>query len=395
MTSTPPQVRLITASALTALTLLLGGCAPSIVGPATPSGTATPTPETDRIPTVAGYDVGEFPPVPLFAIPDISMIDASQSVLSTQLQAAIGEFPGLTVSNTQCDETGAVRSSATGSLVLYGDGSGSFTGPDGAQVNYGDGSGVYSIGGVDVVNYGDGSGSYTNGDVAIVNYGDGSGVYTDASRSLQVYGDGAGSYNSGTVSQTIFGDGAGTYTDGNVVITNYGDGSGIYTGDDLEVQNHGDGTGTVNGIPVDVDPIPPVPSLGRFPSMASLEPLRVCGTTITLSDAVLFDFDESVLRPEAGPVLDALAAALSGAEVAAATVGGHTDAIGSDDYNQRLSEKRAAAVVAALRDRSVTADLDSEGFGESLPVAPNEIDGGDNPAGRQLNRRVEITIPAL
>ena len=75
-----------------------------------------------------------------------------------------------------------------------------------------------------------------------------------------------------------------------------------------------------------------------------------------------------------------------------AEVSGHTDAIGSDSYNQTLSENRANSVVDALVKRGVTTSLSATGYGESRPVAPNELNGKDNPAGRQLNRRVEIFV---
>ena len=71
---------------------------------------------------------------------------------------------------------------------------------------------------------------------------------------------------------------------------------------------------------------------------------------------------------------------------------GHTDAKGSDDYNQGLSERRANAVMAALRERGAAAQASARGFGETQPVAPNEVAGKDNPGGRQLNRRVEIFV---
>lgn len=71
---------------------------------------------------------------------------------------------------------------------------------------------------------------------------------------------------------------------------------------------------------------------------------------------------------------------------------GHTDAKGSDDYNQGLSERRARSVVDALRQRGVGQQASARGYGESQPVAPNELRGQDNPAGRQLNRRVEIFV---
>ena len=61
-----------------------------------------------------------------------------------------------------------------------------------------------------------------------------------------------------------------------------------------------------------------------------------------------------------------------------------------------LSEQRAQAVVEALKANGVSTSLDATGFGETRPVAPNEnSDGSDNPAGRQLNRRVEIFIPVF
>jgi OOP family OmpA-OmpF porin len=87
-----------------------------------------------------------------------------------------------------------------------------------------------------------------------------------------------------------------------------------------------------------------------------------------------------------------LAAALEKVPSRAMEIRGHTDAKGSDAYNQDLSERRAQAVVAALRQRGVAHDASARGYGESQPVAPNEVDGKDNPGGRQLNRRVEIFV---
>ncbi len=67
---------------------------------------------------------------------------------------------------------------------------------------------------------------------------------------------------------------------------------------------------------------------------------------------------------------------------------GHTDSVGSDDYNQELSERRAAAVQTALLERGVgSGQITALGKGEALPVA-----GNDNAAGRQQNRRVEMVF---
>ena len=243
-------------------------------------------------------------------------------------------------------------------------------------------------------NFGDGSGNYSDGVVTIQNFGDGSGNYSDATKTVQIFGDGSGNYTDGDVTIQNFGDGSGNYEGRGVTIQNFGDGSGNYTGGDLTIQNFGDGTAKVNGKDVKAEPLPEVPRLGVFPPLGALAPLESCGTTLTFEDGVLFDFDRSDIRPDAAATLDAVAEVLTTLKVGEAVVSGHTDAIGDDDDNQRLSEDRAEAVVDGLTSRDVDTRLTAEGFGESRPVAANEVDGADNPAGRQLNRRVEIFIPA-
>ena len=76
---------------------------------------------------------------------------------------------------------------------------------------------------------------------------------------------------------------------------------------------------------------------------------------------------------------------------------GHTDSWGSDAYNDRLSHQRAEAVRDFLEQRypNLRGRVRAVGRGEREPVAPNEIDGRDNPAGRAQNRRVEIEFDAL
>ncbi|KTS14049.1 OmpA family protein [Microbacterium testaceum] len=393
--SRPARRALGISAALAALALV--GCSAEPVAsvsapsPSIDAETSTPEPDVAR---VAGYDVGEFPPVPLFTLPDLAVLDDSASAFTIEASSSLASLPGVTVSSAPCDTPGSVSAGA-GTAVLYGDGSGSYTGPDGTVRNFGDGSGSTTIGGVEIQNFGDGSGSYTSGDVSIQNFGDGSGTYRDATRDVQIFGDGSGTSTRGDESIQNFGDGSGTYRAGAVEIQNSGDGSGSYRDGTVEIQNFGDGTGRVDGVPVTVAPLPPVPRLGVFPPLTALAPVTSCGTTLTLSDAVLFDFDSAEIRPDAVSVLDALATVLTQAAVPAATVSGHTDAIGTDAENQVLSERRAQAVVEALRQRGTPTDWTAEGYGESRPVAANEIDGADNPAGRQLNRRVEILVPTL
>lgn len=384
---------------LTTAVLLTTGCSAEVVADASPSassspagsGGSTPSASAETRPHVAGYAYGEIPPVPLFTLPDLTMLDTSLGGFSATMDKAIGAVPGVRVSSSRCAADGAALADDSG-LVLYGDGSGNYTGPDGAVVNYGDGSGNYAINGVEVVVHGDGSGSYAAGDTQVISYGDGSGLYKDPSQSLQLYGDGSGNLTRGSVTINNYGEGSGRYSDATVTIVNYGDGSGSYSDGSLSIVNHGDGTGLIDNLPVQLKPMAKVPALGSFPSMGAIKPVKACATTLSLRDDVLFDFDRATLRPEAGPVIAKVAEALTSGKVSTAQVQGHTDAIGTDDYNQGLSERRAAAVVAALKALAPAVTLDAQAFGESRPVAPNELKGADNPAGRQLNRRVDIVI---
>lgn len=110
--------------------------------------------------------------------------------------------------------------------------------------------------------------------------------------------------------------------------------------------------------------------------------------TIRLPGAVLFDFDSSVIRVDAERTLLELAEVLKAYTGRAVRIEGHTDSISSDRYNQKLSEQRAASVRDWLVAHAVeTGRLRTLGHGESRPVADN-----NTPAGRQLNRRVEVII---
>lgn len=118
---------------------------------------------------------------------------------------------------------------------------------------------------------------------------------------------------------------------------------------------------------------------------------------IDLPGDVLFDFDKHDLRPDALATLDKLAALLGGFPERAVDVHGHTDAKGSDDYNDALSQRRAEAVHRYLADHddSPRRRYETRGFGEKRPVAPNtHPDGSDDPQGRQKNRRVEVVLRA-
>jgi outer membrane protein OmpA-like peptidoglycan-associated protein len=114
---------------------------------------------------------------------------------------------------------------------------------------------------------------------------------------------------------------------------------------------------------------------------------------ISLNTDILFDFDHADLKPEAGPPLQKVASVLKTYPRANALIEGYTDGKGDDDYNQKLSERRAVSVRNWLSLHGVRTAMTTRGWGKSKPVAANtKPDGSDDPDGRQKNRRVEITV---
>jgi OOP family OmpA-OmpF porin len=108
-----------------------------------------------------------------------------------------------------------------------------------------------------------------------------------------------------------------------------------------------------------------------------------------------FDFDKFNIKPEFKPVLDEAANALkSRPDIVEILIEGHTDAMGTDAYNQKLSEKRAESVKKYLISKGIPPmQLKAVGFGETKPIAPNKLaNGKDNPEGRAMNRRVEFEV---
>jgi len=111
------------------------------------------------------------------------------------------------------------------------------------------------------------------------------------------------------------------------------------------------------------------------------------GTTIILRN-IFFDFDKATLRPESKTELERVYTILTENPRMKVRIAGHTDNIGSDEYNQRLSEARAKAVCEYLISRGISIDrLSYIGYGESRPIDTNETSEG-----RQNNRRVELEI---
>ena len=327
---------------------------------------------------VAGYEPGQIPPIPMISLPDLSLLTQSTGAFTPDLTRSITSQPGITVRPARCDASGSLVS---GSTVLGGDGSLTTSSGATAVTNNGDGSGTYSDGKVSITNNGDGSGTYSDGKVAITINGDGSGTYSDSATGEAI---------------TLDGKGSGTYSRGGVSITNNGDGSGSYSDGTISITNLGDGSAIVNDATVSAKPVPKAGKVGTFPSIDAAKPVQSCGTVITLEDSVLFDFGSSDLRSEASTTLTNLATVLKDSKAPKVQVQGHTDSVSDDAFNQKLSEQRAQAVSNALKSDGVAADLEAVGYGETKPVAPNENpDGSDNPAGRRLNRRVEVFVPAF
>jgi len=109
---------------------------------------------------------------------------------------------------------------------------------------------------------------------------------------------------------------------------------------------------------------------------------------------ILYDFGKATLRDESKAVLDDLLLILQENPTIIIELGSHTDAVGSDASNFKLSQARAQSCVDYLISKGISKDrLSAKGYGESMPIAPNENeDGSDNEEGRQKNRRTEFKV---
>ncbi len=131
--------------------------------------------------------------------------------------------------------------------------------------------------------------------------------------------------------------------------------------------------------PAVVPPPPPPPPPAPAPAIAS---------KVTYAADAFFDFDKSVLKPEGKAKLDDLVGKIQGINLEVIIAVGHTDSVGTDAYNQRLSVRRAEAVKAYLVSKGIERNrVYTEGKGEKQPVADNKT-----AEGRAKNRRVEIEV---
>ncbi len=130
----------------------------------------------------------------------------------------------------------------------------------------------------------------------------------------------------------------------------------------------------------------------RIERAVVLDPIVVGSKTVL--NNIFFDFDKATLKTESNVELEKLSKLLSTHPGLKVEISGHTDSKGDDEYNMRLSQKRAEAIVTWLNDKGIEKTrMSAKGYGETVPVEPNTLPNGkDNPQGRAKNRRVELKI---
>lgn len=148
--------------------------------------------------------------------------------------------------------------------------------------------------------------------------------------------------------------------------------------------------------------VPPPPAAAPAPAPAAAAPAAPAArppapapapqppaaTKVTYAADAFFDFDKAVLKPEGRAKLDDLVGKVKDINLEVIIAVGHTDSVGSDQYNQRLSVRRAEAVKAYLVSKGIEKNrVYTEGKGEKQPVADNKTSEG-----RAKNRRVEIEV---
>jgi OOP family OmpA-OmpF porin len=136
-------------------------------------------------------------------------------------------------------------------------------------------------------------------------------------------------------------------------------------------------------------PLPPLLRPAPLPAAPAAQlPQPDAATKVTYAADAFFDFDKSVLKPEGKAKLDDLVGKIKGINLEVIIAVGHTDSVGSDAYNQKLSVRRSEAVKAYLVSKGIEKNrVYTEGKGEKQPVADNKT-----AEGRAKNRRVEIEV---
>ena len=133
---------------------------------------------------------------------------------------------------------------------------------------------------------------------------------------------------------------------------------------------------------------PPAPPAPAVAPRAAPAPQAPAASKVTYAADAFFDFDKATLKPAGKAKLDDLVGKVKGINLEVIIAVGHTDNVGSDVYNQKLSVKRAESVKAYLVSKGIEKNrIYTEGKGEKQPVADNKTNEG-----RGKNRRVEIEV---
>lgn len=331
---------------------------------------------------VPGYKLGDIPEIPVVVLPAFGIDENADAKITMDSTKSLSSIPGVTITPVKVESDQIIRGSGIAQLEENG-------------------AGQYSDGNQTVQTEGDGSGQYNDSEkgITIQRDADGSGQYKDDRYgiNLQVDANGTGMYKNSQNDVSIAVDEEEViYKAGDVVIEIKSDGSGSYenSATGLVIENDGQGKAVIkiddDEKEVKADPLDftyKLPLLNSVPAVPAIEANSIM---ITMDAGVLFDVDKYDLRNESKEILNNLAKVLKEANISAFEIDGHTDSDADDAYNQTLSENRANSVKEYLVSVGVTANITTNGYGESRPVASN-----DTPEGKQQNRRVEIIIPVL
>ena len=348
---------------------------------------------------VPGYALGEIPPITIPEVPDLSVKENPNAKITLDMTKKISAVPGISVTPVRVENSNIVGGDYTMQIGQNGDGQ--FIDKNKTVQTDGNGAGQYIDENVTIQRDEDGSGQYINKvtGVTLQVDPDGSGQFIDSINKFtyQIDADGTGQYIDEKNNIKIAIDQKGsTYTNNNITIENNIDGSGTYsdTDKDLLIENDGKGKAviTLKGKTTEVE-AKPFERIEKFPKLKMVPPIpsiEANSLLITLDSGILFDVDKYDIRPEAAEVLKNLAVVLKEADIKVFEIDGHTDSDASDEHNQVLSENRANSVKNFLAAQGLTAEISTNGYGESRPIATN-----DTPEGKQKNRRVEIIIPTI
>ncbi len=344
---------------------------------------------------VPGYELGAIPAFPLIQFPVIPKYSAEQAKILGSLRKEIQGIKGIRIKPAVV-ENGKLKYF---SKQLIRSNKAAIINNKSGKAVITKKKDVLSSKDMKAVVNNDGSGVLNKDGVSVVVNADGSGTLIDEKKGINITrnADGTGTYSDGKVNIVVKGEYKGSYQGPNYSMIYTKEGEAQFSSKVLQIiVSKGKATITKGDktVTVDAKPLAKIPLFPKIPPLEKLRLDNIGGIRIIFDESILFDFDKSELRPEGKVVVEKLVNIVKKLNIKTVEIHGHTDSIGSDSYNQNLSEQRANAVKAYAVEKGISGNVKAIGFGESEPVAPNQNeDGTDNPSGRQLNRRVEFFLP--